>query len=164
MRFRFLGLAPKLKSNLRRYVFQVMVAAAALLLILWLENPLTGAALIAAIGSTAFVLFMTPESRSAAPRHVVGGHLIGLVAGSVAGSFGADTGQAFLFALQAASAVGVTMFFMAATDTEHAPAAGTALGMAVHGFSWGLATFVVSAVVAMAVIHRLLRPWLRDLS
>ncbi len=121
VRIRFQIFDPKLKCNLRSYVLQVTLAAVALLLILWLENPLTRAALIAAIGSTAFVLFITPDSRSAAPRHVVGGHLIGLVIGSMAGSFGADAGQEFLCALQAASAVGAAMFLMAAIDTEHAP-------------------------------------------
>lgn len=41
----------------------------------------------------------------------------------------------FLFDVEAALGVSLSIFFMAASDTEHAPAAGTALAMVVQGFS-----------------------------
>ncbi len=59
--------------------------------------------------------------------------------------------------------MGLCIFLMAATDTEHAPAAGTALAVVVQGFSWALVFFVASSVVVLSLIHRLLRPHLRDL-
>lgn len=117
--------------------------------------------MIAAIGSTAFVLFITPHSETATPRHVLGGHAVALAVGTVAVSFGGE--GTVVFALEGALAVGVAMFLMAATNTEHAPAAGTALGVVTHGSSWSLVLLLTASVVALVLIHRLLRPWLRDL-
>jgi hypothetical protein len=55
------------------------------------------------------------------------------------------------------------MFLMAATDTEHPPAAGTALALVGHGFSWDLLIFVATAVLIMVSIHQFLRRHLTDL-
>lgn len=162
---------PKLKRNIRGYLLQCFLASIVLLVVLWLEGAhLARAVIIAAIGSTTFVLFVTPHSASAAPRRVIGGHLIGLVIGSIFAAFDATAaGQRlllevpFVFDVEAALAVGLSTFLMAATNTEHAPAAGTALGMVAHDFSWGLVLFVTSSVIALSLIQRMLRPYLRDL-
>jgi CBS domain-containing membrane protein len=55
------------------------------------------------------------------------------------------------------------MFVMAATDTEHPPAAGTALGVVAHRFDWGLVLFVTVAVLILAAVHRALRSKMLDL-
>jgi CBS-domain-containing membrane protein len=151
----------KLRRNLPAYVGQCLLATVALFVVLSLEDALARAVVIAAIGSTAFVLFITPHSDMASPRHVIGGHAIALAAGAVAASFGGD--GAIAFALEGALAVGVALFLMAATNTEHAPAAGTALGVVTHGSSWSLALLLVASIAALVLIHRVLRPWLRDL-
>ena len=171
LRLRVQIIDPKLKQNFRPYVLQCLLIVGALLLVLSLEGAhLSKVVVIAAIGSTAFVLFVTPGSPTAAPRHVIGGHLICLAVG---GSFAALTatqgGQQILeiapilFDLEAALAVGLGIFLMAATNTEHAPAAGTALGMVAHEFSWELVFFVMSSVALLSLVHILLRSRLRDL-
>jgi len=126
--------------------------------------------MIAAIGSTSFVLFVTPHSLTANPRHVIGGHLVALLVGSAFAVFsGTPVGQNLLAQMplvldvEAALAVALSIFLMAATDTEHAPAAGTALGVVVHGFDWGLILFVVSSAIMLSFVHTMLRPRLRDL-
>lgn len=164
-------LDPKVKRNVRPYLFQCFLASVALLLVLWLEGAhLARAVIIAAIGSTTFILFVTPHSRSAVPRRVIGGHLIGLVIGGTLAAFGAtEAGRRlllevpFLFDVEAALAVGLSAFVMAVTNTEHAPAAGTALGMVAHDYSWGLVLFVTSSVIMLCLVHTMLRPHLRDL-
>ena len=65
--------------------------------------------------------------------------------------------------MEAALAVAVSIFLMAATNTEHAPAAGTALGVVIQDYSWELVLFVVSSVVILSFVHTLIRPRLRDL-
>jgi CBS domain-containing membrane protein len=52
---------------------------------------------------------------------------------------------------------------MAMTNTEHPPAAGTALAIVAHGFEWELVLFVAGAVLFMLAVHRLLRRHLLDL-
>lgn len=161
MRSEFRILDPKLRRNLPRYVLQCLLATLALLVVLWVEGAVDRLVVVAAIASTAFVLFIMPHSDTATPRHVLGGHLIALTVGAVASIVDADA--AFLIALEGALAVGVALFLMAATNTEHAPAAGTALAVVTHGFSLSLALLLAVSVVALVLIHRLFRPWLRDL-
>ena len=171
MSFRFRMLDPKVKSNPRPYVFQCSLAFFALLVVLLVEEVgLHRVVMIAAIGSTSFVLFVTPHSSTANPRHVIGGHLVALVVGSAFAVFsGTPVGQNLLaqvplvLDVEAALAVALSIFLMAATDTEHAPAAGTALGVVVHGFGWGLILFVVSSAIMLSFVHTMLRPRLRDL-
>jgi hypothetical protein len=52
---------------------------------------------------------------------------------------------------------------MAITNTEHPPAAGTALGIAAHEWSWQVVIFVFLSVVILSVVWWLLRSRLRDL-
>ncbi|MFQ5872265.1 MAG: HPP family protein [Dehalococcoidia bacterium] len=171
MWFRFQVLDPKLKSNIRPYIYQCSLAFFALLLVLLVEEVgLQRAVIIAAIGSTSFVLFVTPHASTANPRHVIGGHLIALFIGSSFAAFdGTTVGQSLLahtslaFDVEAALAVALSIFFMAATDTEHAPAAGTALGVVAHDFSWGLVLFVISSVIMLSLAHAIVRPRLRNL-
>ena len=165
---------PKISRNLKRYVLQVSIATAALLATLLAEQVLSGGAaaravVVAAIASTAFILFISPLSLSATPRHAIGGHLIALaVATPLALLADPDVvgwvdATPFLFAVYAAVGVGASMFLMAATNTEHPPAAGTALALVAHGFSWELVLFVVTAVLIMVAVHQVLRDRLSDL-
>ena len=137
MRFLF---DPKIKENGWRYLGQVALATAALFAVVFVEELITGriggqAVIVAAIASTAFLLFIMPHSRPSRPRNALGGHAVALGVGVLFALFG-DTetgretvrGTAFYFALFAAGSVGLSMFLMAATNTEHPPAAGTALG------------------------------------
>ncbi len=56
---------PRLKRNIRPYLFQSFLAFISLLLLLWFEGAhLARTVIIAAIGSTGFVLFATPQLRT----------------------------------------------------------------------------------------------------
>ncbi len=152
---------PKLRRNLPRYVLQCLLATLVLLALLLVEAAVASAVVVAAIGSTAFVVFIMPNSQAADERHVLGGHGIALLTGALA-TF-VDQDVALQFALGGSMAVGAAIFLMAATNTEHAPAAGTALGIVVAGLSWSLVLTLVLSVASLSLIHRLLRPWLEDL-
>ena len=161
MRLRLGPFDPKVKANLRGYVFQCSLAAATLLVILSIVDVVDRAVIVAAIGSTAFVLFVTPSSNMARPRDVFGGHAVALLTGTVASLFNPES--TVLFALEGSLAVGVALFLMAATDTEHGPAAGTVLAVVIGGFSSRLAALLGTSVLVMVVAHQLLRSRLRDL-
>ena len=63
-----------------------------------------------------------------------------------------------------ALAVGGTLLFMAVTDTEHPPAAGTALSVAMSGgMAGGAVLAVLTSAILLSMFHRLLGPYLRDL-
>ena len=81
MRFRVQLIDPGFKRHIRSYFFQSLLATFILFAVLLMKDALAQGAIIAAIGSSAFVLFIMPHSRTASPRHVLGGHLIGMVLG-----------------------------------------------------------------------------------
>lgn len=159
---------------LRVYFFQVGLATVSLMLALWAADLLTGdsvarVVLVAAIASTAFILFIGPRSPSATPRHSIGGHAVAVVSASavylvaeyLAGA--RLTGEfSLLFGFYAALAVGLAMLLMALTDTEHAPAAGTALAVVAHGVDWQLVVFLMTVVLTLAGVHALLKERLHD--
>ena len=159
---------------LRVYFFQVGLATLSLMLALWAADLLTGdsiarAVLVAAIASTAFILFIGPRSVTAHPRHSIGGHAVAVAAASLVDLFaeylsGAHFADEFslLFGFYAALAVGLAMLLMALTDTEHAPAAGTALAIVAHGVDWQLVVFLTTIVLLLAAVHALLKDRLHD--
>lgn len=161
-------LDPKIKTQFPSYVLQASIATLALGIILVIEDIVSGGAisrgiLVAAIGSTAFILFITPHSDGARPRHALGGHLVALGVGAGIG-FGISTQADLHLGVTAALAVGITMFLMAATDTEHGPAAGTAMAVSNQGFTWELALLLIVSVLFLVILHQCLRGRLRNLA
>ena len=66
--------------------------------------------------------------------------------------------------LSYAAAVGAAMLLMAITNSEHPPAAGTALGMASREFDVLIFLSIIGAVALLAVMKLAIRPYLRDLT
>ncbi|MBM3939478.1 MAG: HPP family protein [SAR202 cluster bacterium] len=165
----------KIKCQYRRYLAQTDVAVALLFAVLWVETYFTSVAevrglLLAVIASTAFVLFALPENRTAHPRNALGGHAVGLLVGASfalvsdgALSLDRAVNADILFVLSAAASVGLSMLLMVATNTEHPPAAGTALGIVFHGLDWQIVLYVAFSIVALVGAHWLLRRRLRNL-
>ena len=142
------------------YVIQSVLATAAVLAALAALRQ-QNLVVAASLAATAFTVFAMPGNVTARARNVVGGHIIGLIFGCLFALLSPDSGlgRDGLYAL----AVGSSMFTMAITNTEHPPAAGTALGVVIAGFSARVVLGVVVGVAILAVIHQGLRPFLRDL-
>jgi CBS-domain-containing membrane protein len=145
----------------KNYFYQSYLATftvALVLLVLNIEN----AVVIASIGATAFIVFTMPKNITASPRRVIGGHIIGLLSGSFAALIPHDT--SFAGILVYALAVGLSIFLMVALDCEHPPASGTALGVAMTGFSLTVLIAVITSSILLSLAHRFLRRYLRELT
>ena len=149
-----------LKEKWRNYLWQSLCATAAMYIVL-IVLSLQHAIIVASFGATAFIVFMKPNNPFAVPRSVVGGHLVGLITGIVF-SLLPHTSPT-LSMLTYALAVGCALFVMAASDTEHPPAAGTALSIVTTPLSWKVILAVVTGAVLLAIFHEVLKPYLRDL-
>ena len=156
--------------NPKSYILQSLLATTAIAIILYVVDTLTHAVIVAALGSSTFIVFAMPHSITAQARRVIGGHVVGLLSGFICyflflgGPFGNLTANwNHLQWIAYALSVGLSIFLMAITETEHPPAAGTALGTAVHGWSYELIVIILIATVSLALIRRLLRRYLRDL-
>ncbi len=160
----------KLNPRRRHYLIQGALATAALALIFYIENSLTRAAILAAVGSTTFTIFVMPHGRMSQTRRVIGAHLIGVGVGAAFSQMATLPGVVAVAAsthlvidLIAAGSVGLTMVLMVAMGMEHPPAAGTALGLVVHSWSYGTIVFILAAVIVLCLIRDILTQHLRDL-
>ena len=139
-------------------------------LILYFFKALAGLVIVAALGASTFIVFATPGSITAEPRRLIGGHTVGLLSGSrcyyvfLTDHLGklAIAGE-HIFVWACAVSVGLSIFLMTITDTEHPPAAATALGIVAQGWSYQAVIFVLSCAACLALARRLLRSHLRDL-
>ena len=157
----------EVKAHWKNYVFQSLLATASLFCVLIFLEQQGKEVIIASLGATAFVVFALPNNITAQPRNVIGGHIVGLICGFA--------GYWLLNALPSpdhliakagihALAVGLAIFVMVAIDTEHPPAAGTALGVALSGLDIRLVVTVLFFSVVFSGIRLLLRKHLRDLT
>jgi CBS-domain-containing membrane protein len=160
----------KFRKNILRYLFQCLLATITIFIILLFLNVLTETAIIASLGASAFITFTMPTAYSSGLRPMIGGYLVGIMVGVIC--FVIATSQLFdalfisdtmLKAVFGAIAVGIAIFVMVATDTEHAPAAGIALGLILNKWEFMTIFYIISAVILMASVKKILKPYLLDL-
>jgi CBS-domain-containing membrane protein len=154
----------------KSYIIQSLLAVVVVAIILYFVEVLTHTAIVAAIGASTFIVFAMPRSITAQPRRLIGGHIIGMVCGSLCyytfltGRLGELTANwEFILWFTCALSVGLSIFLMTITNTEHPPAAATALGIVAHGWSYQIIIFVLACTIGLAIVRRLLRGYLKDL-
>ena len=158
----------KFRNNKLKYIAQATMAGLAVGMALLFFDVVHQPAIIASFGASAFVAFTVPGQKFSGPRYLVGGYLIGvLVGGSV--HFLTDVPVDFYFAEKAlyivsgGIAVGIAMFLMAITNTEHAPATGIALGLVINDWTYRTIIMVIAGIIVISIIQRLMRFWMMDL-
>jgi CBS-domain-containing membrane protein len=152
------GPFPRLWKN---YIYQSFMAAVIIFIVLLLLN-IEHVVVIASIASTAFVVFTMPRNATAMPRRVIGGHIIGLASGSLVALIphSGMVPSIIVYAL----AVGISTCLMVALNFEHPPAAGTALGVAITGFTVEAMVAVITSSIVLSLAHYFLRRYLKDLT
>jgi len=158
----------KIRQNFLHYLLQSLMAGISIGMILYLYGVVKHGILVAALGSTAFIVFAMPGYITAQPRRVIGGHTVGIIGGLIGWYISSTTGKGNgSLIIGCILAVFLATFIMVVTNTEHPPAAGTALGLAIINWSdisnVHIIIFTVGAVTLMSSIKRILKPWLRDL-
>ena len=161
----------KFKHNKARYVLQCLLATLSVAVILLLLDTMSHAAIIAALGASSFIAFTMPEAPMSRPRFLIGGYLVGMVSGCLCHCLCAmsllaqsSTTGPYLDVLFGAIAVGLAIFVMVITNTEHPPAASLALGLVLHdGCDYRTLTVVLIGIVSLSVVKAALKPVLRDL-
>ena len=161
---------PQFRRQPRHYLVQGGLATIGMFAVLLFVDSFSDAAVVAALGASVVIMFVHPTSKLGAPRALVGGHLLGLLVGSVFSLilFAPPVsvlleGISALRDLALAASVGAVIVLMAITDTEHPPAGGTVLGMSTRVFDPSIFAIIIGAVIVLAVTKRVLRRYLRDL-
>jgi CBS-domain-containing membrane protein len=161
-----LNLDKKFPKSPGRYVLQCAVAGLAAMAMLSLLHLVTYTGMVAALGATIFMTFTMPHRVSSRPRYVIGGYVMGSIAGALCnfvfvgpGAWLPSPGMFFLGAI----AVGTASLLMVATNTEHPPAAGFALGLVLQPWDYRTLTYVLVCVCVLAIIRIALKRFLIDL-
>ena len=150
----------------KNYVLQCLLATAVIFIVILCLGIDDDAVITASIGATTFIVFAMPNSVIAKGRNVIGGQLVGLACGYLMtlvpapGFVNAVVAQSLVYAL----AVGLSIFIMVVTDTEHPPAAATALGIVIRGFSSHVVIAVIASSVILSLMRRLCKSQLKDLT
>lgn len=150
----------KLKQEtIKHYVGQSFLAA--FVLYLGLNLPLLGeeVVLVAAAGSTAFIVFAMPSSKAANPRRVIGSHSISGVIGL---AFHTTYPTILPFEIAVSLALGVAILAMVSLWLEHPPAGGTVLFFVLNPQPVALVSLLL-LVSIMAFLSYVARPYLYDL-
>lgn len=160
----------RFRRHVLRYLLQCGLAMVAILMVLQFPNILLHTAVLGALGASAFIVFTMPQTRSARPRVFIGGYVIGIAVGGLFCLLSQAPWLLPLFVrpeqtriVLSALSVGLAIFLMVITNTEHPPAAGVALGLVLNPWDpLGLVP-VLGGVLSMAILRHLLRSVLRNL-
>lgn len=150
----------ELKADWPHFAFQAaiaFVASCVIMMLIDLENQV----MIASVGATIFIMFAKPCSDTAQPRHVISGQVIGLLSG-IAWTFihyNTYVGDVFAYS----GAVATTFILMSLTDTDHPPAAGTALSITFSGIDIKAIIYLIISIIILTILHTILRKRLKDL-
>ena len=135
----------RLKHHIVRYIFQCCLAALTVGLVLHFLDTVHQTVIIASIGASAFLVFAAPEAYSSRPRSLLGGYCAGILIGALSALIGKLTGITWTvdwgndLAILGGITVGLAIFAMCVTDTEHPPAAGIALALVLNPWNgWTL--------------------------
>jgi CBS-domain-containing membrane protein len=166
----FILVDKKFKKNTVKYIFQCVLATLTILAILLFLDILNEIAIITALGASAFIVFTMPKQYSSDSRRLFGGYIVGLIVGFIfyiittldfgKNIFGNPTTTLVIFG---SIAVGFSIFIMSVTNTEHAPAAGIALGLVINKWDYITIIFIIAAIIWMFGIKTLLKKYLIDL-
>ncbi|MBN2878629.1 MAG: HPP family protein [Clostridia bacterium] len=157
----------KFRQNWGHYILQCLMATAAFVIILFVTDSMFREVMLASFGATAFLVFAMPHLRTSRFRSVLGGYVIGLIIGIAlyhcAELVYSVVEKHWVFSLAGGLAIGLSLFLMTMTNTEHPPAAGLALGIVLQGYHALSLIIIFLSVLAILLIKHFLRNWLIDL-
>jgi CBS-domain-containing membrane protein len=144
------------KELWKYYVFQSLLTGLVLFVVV-LTVGRDNVVIIASMGATAFICFITPRSVSAQTKHVIGGHFIALICGAI------FILTAMPYYVELPSAVALAAFLMVVFNVEHPPAAGTALASVVNEVTLVNAAIIIIISILITQCRYYMRNRLRDL-
>jgi CBS-domain-containing membrane protein len=160
----------KFSSNKIRYILQCGLATLSVFIVLLILGTMSNVVIIAALGSSAFIVFTMPESQVSRPRFLIGGYLVGIATGLICYYLSLLTlltrisiVHEYSLVVFGSLSVGLAIFTMVITDTEHPPAAGLSFGLILSEWSYMTIFLAIVGIITLSVIKAVLRPLLRNL-
>ncbi len=145
-----------------------MYAAIAIAVSLIFFDVANNPVIVAAFGSSSCAVFAMPHRKISRGRNLLGGYLIGIFVGVLlhycaAYPVESQVLEKAIYIFLGALAVGVSMFLMTMTSTEHSPAAGVSLGVVISPWTSKDLVMIMIGITAIVIVHKLLKKQLIDL-
>jgi CBS-domain-containing membrane protein len=158
------------KYNVARYISQCALATLTILIVLVFLDVLTQTAIIAALGASSFIAFTMPAYDISKPRFLIGGYLVGISVGCFCHLLSLSPWMASIFVslrissiVWGALSVGMAIFLMVITDTEHPPAASVTLGLVLNKWDYLTIVSILCGIILISTLKWLLKPVLKNL-
>lgn len=152
----------KFKKNKKKYILQCLLATLIVLVLSAVLDIVLQTAIIASVGATVFIVYTMPHTKRSRIRYIVGGYTIGIIVGASM-HYASYLSSPFLKSVFVALGVGLVIFLMVVTNTEHPPAAAVAMGIIIEGVDT-YTVFVIYLSIAIVLVGKeLLKKWLIDL-
>lgn len=156
------------KDNKAQYIGQCTLATLGVFIILHTLDARSNAALVGSLGASTFIVFVFPQAHNSSPRFLLGGYGVGILFGSLCawltGVMAQSGAVPYISVIHfAALAVGLSIFVMVLTDTEHPPAAGVALGLVLNDCNLHSVLVVAAGIACLTALRTLLRPMMVNL-
>ena len=158
----------KIRKNIKSYVFQSLLTFICVFIALCFHQ-LFGGIIVASLGASSFIIFITPHTRSSKTRCIIGGYICGAIAGILFSflhgyiSGLSFEGVSYALILVCAAAAALTTLLMITTGLVHPPAAALALGLASDRECLKTAMAAVIGVIILCTARRLLKKYVKDL-
>ena len=160
----------KFAENKFRYIAQCILTTLALLPILMILDIFSSLTVIASFGASSFIAFTMPHAQVSRPRFMIGGYIMGIIAGTSCHGLSKlivysnhivlESNADIIFS---ALAVGLAIFLMVITDTEHPPAAGIALSLVMNEWNMLIVSVILLGILLISSLKALLKPSLINL-
>ncbi|MDR0248672.1 MAG: HPP family protein [Oscillospiraceae bacterium] len=138
------------------------------LILLLFDLALQGV-IVASLGASSFILFVTPHTASSRTANLVGGYICACVSGVLLG-FAHEAIRALDFErvhlaliIVCACAAAATMFLMVYTGFVHPPSAALALGLAADTHGIRTAAAALLGIAVLCAVRNLLKKHLKNL-
>jgi CBS-domain-containing membrane protein len=153
-----------------RYLFQCVLGTIAVLVVLIALNTVRQTAIIASLGASSFIAFTMPHARLSKARVLVGGYLVGTMAGCLCWYLHTrpfwgllQIPPASVQVVAGALAVGLAILLMVVMNAEHPPAAGLALAFVLNAWDGHTVIVVLVGITSLVALKTILQPVLVDL-
>lgn len=165
------------KAHKINYLWQMGLAGLFIFCVLYLfkntsQKDVLWALGVSSLASSAFIVFTSPESRTASEHRVLCAYFINMAMGAIThyalqfllGPHHMLVPSEFLiFSAFATIAVFLSVLFMVVFDVKHPPAVGICIILVIDMQRYYIIAVISISALVLAVIHLGLRRWLRNL-
>ncbi|MDX9872105.1 MAG: HPP family protein [Clostridia bacterium] len=161
----------KFQNNKAKYILQCSLTTISVFILLLLLDIISDRVVVASLGASAFIVFTMPHARASSPRLLLAGYAIGIAAAGLCVCLSGLLLNGHVFIVDGISyndifgalAVGLSVFLMVVTNSEHPPAAGLALGLVMDGCPSISILVAAVGIAALTLIKTALKRYMIDL-